>query len=221
MVQQHAYSHKLQSIRSWWWWMISLRWGFGKAQLLVAVESDSWCTDPPALWTPGSFGWGWLGGCLFCQLPVSFLCGIMPLCLKLIIALSHRWVPLVSALGHLLPWLMVDSSYLCKPSFKLVFVMLSGSTMIVLFFLELTKKTVLSMHIICLLSLWCHKPSAIEFETRWTLCLADWLSWGLLHLIRVLAIWCQGWNANSVGEITVVARSASSRGPWFPCCTRV
>ena len=99
--------------------------------------------------------------------------------------------------------------------------MLSGSTMIVLFFLELTKKTVLSMHIICLLSLWCHKPSAIEFETRWTLCLADWLSWGLLHLIRGLAIWCQGWNANSVGEITVVARSASSRGPWFPCCTRV
>ena len=65
----------------------------------------------------------------------------------------------------------------------------------------------------CLPSLRHGQPSAAALEARWTPCWADWLSWGLLRLTRCLAIWCQGWSANSVDETAQVARFASSREP--------
>ena len=69
----------------WWWWPISHRRGFGErwwsvlACLLVAVKSDSWCTDPTALQTGEDLGWEWLECCSFFLPPVSFVCGVMPL----------------------------------------------------------------------------------------------------------------------------------------------
>ena len=57
-------------------------------------------------------------------------------------------------------------------------------------------------------SLWRGQPSAAAPEARWTICWAGWLSWELLRLTLSLAIWCQGWNASSVGESAQVVWSA-------------
>ena len=104
-------------------------WRSDFACLLVAVESDSWCADPTALWTGEGLGWGWLVGCSLFLSPASFLCSFMPPCLKFAVGFSHWWAPTVSVWGFLLPWLMADS-HLLKLSLQLVFVMLKWSTMI-------------------------------------------------------------------------------------------
>ena len=106
---------------------------------LVVVKSNSSCADPTALWTGEGLGWGWLGCCLLFLPLVSFLCAFMPLCLKPTTGFSHWWAPIFSVWGLLLAWLMADS-HLCKLSLRLVSVTLSLSTMITLFFLELTEE---------------------------------------------------------------------------------
>ena len=84
---------------------------------------------------------------------------------------------------------------------------------------------------VCLSSLWHGQPSAAAHEARWTVWWADWLSWGLLHSTRRLAIWCQEWSAGSVDETAPVAWSASDRETrtlhrtgewyrWWPCIPR-
>ena len=110
-------------------------------------------------------------------------------------------------------WLMADSC-LCMLFLQLVFIMLSWSSTIVLSFLELAEEDCFwHAHYWILPSLWHGQPSAAAPEARWTLCWASWLSWGLLHLTRGLAIWCQEWSAGSVGKTTPVAWSASDREP--------
>ena len=106
---------------------------------LVAVESDSRCPHPSAVWTDEGLGWRWLGCCSHFLPPVFFLCGFVPLCLELTTDFSHWWVPAVSIWGVLLPWLMADSR-LCKLSLQLVFVTLSWSTPVALSFLELAEE---------------------------------------------------------------------------------
>ena len=129
----------------WWWWLIQspCRWGLLEGWrsvltcLLVAVESDSWCIDPIALWTGKGLGWGWLGCYLFFLPPVFILYGYMPVCLEL--GVSSWWAQTVSVQGLLLPWLMADSC-LCQLSVNLVFLMLSLSIMTMLSFFELTEE---------------------------------------------------------------------------------
>ena len=124
------------------WWLLPRRWGFWEgwwsvlACSLVAVESNSCWADPTTLWTGKGLGWGWLGCCMFSLPPASFLCGFMPLCLKLMNGFSQWWAPAVSVWGLLLPWLTADS-HLCNLSLQLVFVTLSWRATITLSFLEL------------------------------------------------------------------------------------
>ena len=89
------------------WWSIL-------ACSLVALETDSWCAPPTALWTDEGLGWGWMGCLLFVR-PSFFLCGFMPLCLEFAAGFSHWWVLSVSVWSLLLfpPVQAVSSANLC------------------------------------------------------------------------------------------------------------
>ena len=123
------------------WWSIL-------ACSLVAVETDSWCVHPTALWTDEGLSWGWSVYCPLFLSPAFFLCGLMPLCLELTTGFSHWWAPAVLIWGLLLPWLMADSC-LCNLSLQLIFVTLSWSTTITLSFLELTEKEIFGHANVC------------------------------------------------------------------------
>ena len=98
----------------WRWWLPRQRgylegWRSAHAHPLVAVESDSWCADPTALWTGEGFGWGWLGGCSLFLPPASFFVVFIPVCLEHTTDISDWWPPSLSVWGPLLPWFLVDS----------------------------------------------------------------------------------------------------------------
>ena len=70
------------ALSSEWWWLIPRRrgllgrlegWWSVLARSLVAVESESWCAHPTALWTGERLGWGWLGGLLALSSSCVFL----------------------------------------------------------------------------------------------------------------------------------------------------
>ena len=72
-------------IYCWWWCLIPRRQGLlgsmmvNSCMLMVAVETDSLCARPTALWTDEGLGWGWWGCCsLFLRLGF-FLCGFSAL----------------------------------------------------------------------------------------------------------------------------------------------
>ena len=165
-------------------------------------ESDSLCMDPVAPGTGKDLGWGWLGGCLLLP-PAALFCSF---CASQSQSYNWPFSPTISAWGLLQPRLMVGSC-LCKLHLQLVFAALSWCITITPFFLDLVscntsnglpvdcecklkKKTSLGIHF-CLPSLVWGQPRTAAGQA---------VSWGRLHLIHSLAIWCQWWSANSVHE---------------------
>ena len=132
-------------------------WESALACLLMALESDSWCIHPTALWTGDSLGWGWLEGCSLILPRASFLCGFILRWLKLTSGLSHWWAPTVSVWGLPLPWLMVGSC-LGKMSLQHLF---SGSTTIILSFLKLASED-------CLGNTYVFHPCNWPVHHKWT-----------------------------------------------------
>ena len=134
--------------------------------LLMAVESNSWCTDPSAFCTGKGLGWGWLDCYSLFLPPASFFCGFIPLCFELMAGFSHWWALTVLAWGLLLPWLMADSR-LCKLPLQLIFVTLSkflkapSSRSPSLSWL---KKTALGMHMSSILVTWPGRCSLCFFD---------------------------------------------------------
>ena len=122
--------------------------------LLVAVESDSWCAHPTALWTGEGLP------------PASFLCDFMPISLNLRAQAVKVW-------GLLLPWLTVDSRRckLSSPGLCYAFSEYHNHA-----FLLLTRWRRRLWACVSLPSLRRGQPNATAPEARWTLSWAGWLS---------------------------------------------
>ena len=85
------------------WWSVL-------ACSLVAVETNSWCPHPSALWTHEGLGWGWKGCCL---IALSASC-VFPVRLNVSLPRTYKWfISLVSArrLGLRSPATMADGRF--------------------------------------------------------------------------------------------------------------
>ena len=75
----------------------------------MAIESDSWCAHPPALWTDKGLGWGWLGCCSLLSVYWWYR------------LLHVWWKPF-----HLFP-IVTFASDLCRVDQKTIFLLLSNT----------------------------------------------------------------------------------------------
>ena len=155
MIDQHKLTLQWYGDDGWFladedfeecWWSIL-------ACSLVAVQFDSWCAHPTALWSDEGLSWGWLGCCSLFLPPAFFLCGFMPLYLEHTTGFPHWWVTAVSVWGLLLPCPMADSR-LGKLSLQLVVVTLSWSTLSRFPSLSSLKNTAPGMHTSSILLKW-------------------------------------------------------------------
>ena len=150
---------------------------------------NSWRAHPTGLWTDKGLGLGWLRCSILFLPPVSFLCGCMPLCLKLRLAFLTDERQAAMTDGWFLPAQAISSAGLCN-----AFLEHHDCA----FLLEARWKRLLWACVrlpslwrgVRLPSLWRGQPSTAAPEARWILCWAGWISWGLLHSTHGLAIWC-------------------------------
>ena len=156
-------------------------WESALACLLMALESDSWCIHPTALWTGDSLGWGWLEGCSLILPRASFLVALYfgDSNLHLAFLTDERQLSQSEAFRcH--GWWLVPAWARCL--FSICFL---GALQSYFPSWSLPVKTAWGIRMSSILAN--GQSITSEPEARWTLCWAGWLSWRLVCLMPNLA----------------------------------